>query len=341
MKTNVLIYGALGYMGQLTARYAKQANLPIVLAARSPNLTKQTTTLGLEGRIFGLADAAVVKQQLADVAVVVNLAGPFSSTSRPLIDACIATGTHYIDIAGEYPDFETVYAFNEAAQKAGVMLMPGAGFGVVPTDIAALLAKRNLPDATELTIAYATVGGASQGTLKTVLKDIDKPGVVRQNGRFVPINPAVETLTFRADGKEHTVVTNPWRADLFTAFYSTGIPTIRTYSAFPGFVVGFMKGKMLWLRNLLLNRLVGLLPVGPSDKQLLAGKTHVWATAKNATGQTATVQIDGPEAYLFSVKTVLAITNRILAGDLKPGFQTPAHYGSALIETMDGVTIRQ
>ena len=341
MKTNVLLYGALGYMGQLTARYAKQANLPVMLAARSTDLTKLATTLGIEGRVFGLSDAAGLQKQLADVSVVVNLAGPFSSTSRPLIEACIATGTHYIDIAGEYPDFETAYGFNEAARKGGVMLMPGAGFGVVPTDIAALLAHHKLPDATELTIAYATVGGASQGTLKTVLKDIDKPGVIRQNGRFVPINPAVDTLTFTADGKTHTVVTNPWRADLFTAFYSTGIPTIRTYSAFPGFVVGFMKGKMLWLRNLLLKRLMGLLPVGPSEKQLQAGKTHVWATAKNAGGKTATVQIDGPEAYLFSVKTVLAITSRILTGDLKPGFQTPALYGAVLIEGMDGVTIRQ
>ena len=101
-----------------------------------------------------------------------------------------------------------------------------------------------------------------------------------------------------------------------------------------------MKGRMLWLRNLLLKRLVDLLPVGPSEKQLQAGKTHVWATAKNASGQTATVQIDGPEAYMFSVKTVLAITSRILAGEVTPGFQTPAHYGQALIETMEGVTIR-
>ena len=340
MKTKVLIYGALGYMGQLTARYAREARLPVVLAARNPDLTKVAQTLGVEIRIFGLTDAALVRQQLTDVVVVVNLAGPFAVTSRPLIDACIATGTHYIDIAGEYPDFETAYSFNEAAQKAGVMLMPGAGFGVVPTDIAALLAHQKLPDATELTIAYATIGGASQGTLKTVLTDINKPGVVRLNGQFFPINPAVDTLTFRADGKAHTVVTNPWRADLFTAFYSTGIPTIRTYSAFPGFVVGFMKGRMLWLRDLLLNRLVGLLPVGPNEKQLQTGKTHVWATAKNATGQTATVQIDGPEAYLFSVRTVLAISSRILAGEVKPGFQSPAHYGAALIEDMDGVTIR-
>ena len=340
MKTNVLIYGALGYMGQLTARYATEARLPLVMAARNADLTKLAEKLGVEGQVFGLSDAAVLQQELADVAVVINLAGPFSSTSRPLIEACIATGTHYIDIAGEYPDFETAYSFSEAAKKAGVMLMPGAGFGVVPTDIAALLAKRNLPDATELTIAYATVGGASQGTLKTVLKDIDKPGVIRQNGQFVPVNPAVDTLTFRADGKDHTVVTNPWRADLFTAFYSTGIPNIRTYSAFPGFVVGFMKGRMLWLRDLLLKRLVGLLPIGPSEKQLQTGKTYVWATAKNASGQTATVQIDGPEAYLFSVKTVLAITSRILSGDVRPGFQTPAIYGLALIENMNGVRIQ-
>ena len=83
MKTKVLLYGAPGYMGQLTARYTTEARLPLVLAARSPDLTKLAETLGVEARIFDLADAALVRHQLTDVAVVVNLAGPFSRHEPP------------------------------------------------------------------------------------------------------------------------------------------------------------------------------------------------------------------------------------------------------------------
>lgn len=340
MKNKILVYGATGYTGKLFIRYAQQAQLPIVIAGRSSEVAKVAQEFGCAYKIFSIADVPTIAQNLAEIKLVVNLAGAFVNTNQNIIKACIQTQTHYIDIAGEYPEFETAYQFNNAAQEAGMMVMAGAGFGVVPTDIAANLAQQRLPDAQKLVIGFATEGGASQGTLKTVLKDIHKAGIIRQNGKAETAQPAFQMIQRKATGKTFELVYNPWRADLFTTYLSTNIPNIETYSAFPSIVVSFMKGKLLWLRDFLLNYVVNWLPLGPSDKELKAGKTYVWATASNTSGQEATVQIIGTEAYLFTTQTLLGISKRILQNDYKVGFQTPNIYGKKLLEEIPAVEIR-
>lgn len=332
-KDKMLIYGAAGYMGKLFTRYAQLNQLPLILGSRDNFSTN------LPVRFFALENETEVIDNLQDIQLVINLAGPFVNTNKSLVNACMKTGTHYIDIAGEVPDFQTVYEFDKVAKEAGIMLMPGAGFGVVPTDIVANLAKEKLPDATHLKIAYNTIGGASRGTLKTVLKDIHKEGVILRKGRFEPAMPAFKSFSFEAEGKNWNLVYNPWRADLFTAQLSTNISNIETYSNFPNFIVQMMKGKWLWLRDFLLNRLIHFLPEGPSEKQLKEGKTICYAEVWNEKGEKASATLIGPEAYLFTAQALLAISKNILAGNLKVGFQTPNLYGKALLKGISGTKI--
>lgn len=327
MKTKILIYGAAGYMGRLFTKYAKTAQLPIVLGSREVFETSEVL------RIFSLDDINEIAKQLADIKLVVNLAGPFLYTQQPLIEACLATQTHYIDIAGEYLEFSSVAGrFHKRASEAGIMLMPGAGFGVVPTDIAAKMVVQQLPDASHLAIAYITEGGASRGTLKTVLKDINRAGIQIVEGQAVKAMPAQSAFSFEASGKKHRVVYNPWRGDLFTAQLSTGVLNISTYAGFPRFVEGMMKGKLLWLRDLILKRLIRFLPLGPSKKELQKGKTIVYTEATNPQGQKARVMFEGPEAYLFTAQMLVSITQKIGAGDWQAGFQTPSIYGEDLLK---------
>jgi short subunit dehydrogenase-like uncharacterized protein len=333
---NVLIYGATGYMGKLCARALGKQGVRPILAGRSTAVQGVANSLNCPAAVFSVDTPTEITPHLAGVTVVINLAGPFVKTQKALIEACLTQQCHYIDIAGEVNEMETAFAFDAAARQAGIMVLPGAGFGVVPTDIAARLAKERLPEATDLTIYYATEGGASRGTLKTVLTDIHKSGVRRVNGTFVTAQPAESSATFTVAGKRFTAVYNPWRADLFTAGLSTSIPNIQTYSVFPGFVVQMMKGRLLWLRDLLLKRLLNFLPEGPSEKQLQQGSTYVMAVAANQTTK-ATVALKGPEAYQFTALCVSAITTQILAGAYAPGFQTPAYYGKPLLDRIDKV----
>lgn len=335
--SKVLIYGATGYMGKLSARELLKHGIRPILAGRSDAVRAVAQELSCDYAIFGLDNRGELERALKGVSLVINLAGPFTRTQQPLIEACLANGCHYLDIAGEVDEMVSVYAFDEAAKRAGSMLMPGAGFGVVPTDIVACMAKSLLPAASDLTILYATEGGVSRGTLKTVLENINQPGVRRASGQFVTAYPAESRREFSVAGKQFTGVYNPWRADLFTAGVSTGIQNIQTYTAFPSLIVQMMKGRGLWLRDLIVKRLLRFLPEGPSAKQLQHGSTYILAIAANQT-ETKSVSLKGPEAYLFTALCLREITVNILRGKVAPGFQTPAYFGKALLDGIDGVT---
>lgn len=303
-------------------------NLQISLILGSRNSFKTPENL----RLFTLEHVESVVNHLHDIKLVINLAGPFKHTQNTFIEACIQTGTHYIDISGEASDFEAAYRFDTQAKKAGIMIMTGAGFGVVPTEIAAKLVHDEMPDAIHLILAYVTVGSVSRGTLKTVLKDIDKEGIEIKNGKAVKALPAKSDFHFEVEGKRQRVVYNPWRGDLFTAQYSTKIPNIETYSNFPGLLENMMKGNMVWLRNFILKRLIALLPEGPSEKALKKGKTYIYAEAKNLKGEVASVNIIGPEAYIFTAQTLTSISLKIMDNDWKSGFQTPSLYGKEILQ---------
>ncbi|MYS25181.1 saccharopine dehydrogenase (NAD+, L-lysine forming), partial [Streptomyces sp. DvalAA-14] len=184
-----LLYGATGYTGRLIARRAAARGLRPVLAGRNAaKLVPLAAELGLEHRVFGLAEPGAIRRGLDGVDGVAHCAGPFARTALPMATACIETRTPYLDITGEIDVFESLYALGPRAAAAGVTLLPGAGFDVVPTDcVAALLAAR-LPDATQLDLAFLTGGGTSPGTARSALEGAADGGRIRAGGeiRAVP-----------------------------------------------------------------------------------------------------------------------------------------------------------
>lgn len=344
--TNFLLYGATGYTGALIARKAIEQGLKPILGGRTASKLKiEAEKMGLEYRAFNLADSAAMDDALSDITVVLNCAGPFSITAGLLADGCIRTGTHYLDIAGEVPEFEAMMERHNVAQQAKVMLLPGVGFGVVPTDCLAAHLKMKLPSATNLTLAFETVGGASQGTLSTVFKDLFEPGVVRQSGALVEAGPASKHRQIDFGAGPTKAVLNPWRGDLTTAYVSTEIVNIETYSAFPAPLPTIMGAERylgwLWNSGLfqrLLDAVIRRLPAGPSEAELQSGLTRAWGQVTDETGQSVSTRLSGPEAYLFTALTAIAIVKRVLAGDIAPGFQTPAQvYGADFVLEIAGV----
>jgi len=139
MAEKILVYGATGYTGKLVAEEASRRGLDVVLAGRNPEKLKAVAdSLGLEARPIALSDPPRLHAGLEDVSTVLHIAGPFSETSRPMVDACLATQTHYLDVTGEIPVFEAIARRDAEAQAAGVTLLPGVGFDVVPSDCLAV-----------------------------------------------------------------------------------------------------------------------------------------------------------------------------------------------------------
>ncbi|YAF94484.1 MAG: trans-acting enoyl reductase family protein [Nodularia sp. CChRGM 3473] len=346
MTSKMLLYGATGYAGKLIAEFAKSQGIELILAGRSQNsLAAVAKELNLDFRVFGLDDQQAIARSLADVTAVLNCAGPFSKTSHPLVDACLQTQTHYLDIAGEVPEFATLEARDLEAKNAGIMLLPGVGFGVVPTDCVAAYLKNQLPTAQQLILIYETVGGVSQGTANTVLPSLHQMGVVREAGKLIPARPAWKRRKIDLGAGAVTAVTNPWRADIVTAFHSTGIPNIEVYTVFPAPVrflmeisqyVGWLFKSALFQSALA--RLIKTLPTGPSPEERAKGHVGVIGFAEDASGQTVTARLSGPEAYDFTALAAVAVMQRIIQGEAKAGFQTPAAvYGANFVLDIPGV----
>jgi short subunit dehydrogenase-like uncharacterized protein len=256
-------------------------------------------------------------------------------------------GAHYLDLAGEVPEYEALLALDDEARAAGVMLMPGVGFGVVPTDCVAVHLKRRLPEAVRLELAFQAVGGVTRGTATTMLTALHRAGVQRRAGELVKARPAERGRQLDLGAGTVTVVTNPWRADLTTAYRSTGVADIETYTAMPVPLRLIMRssryaGRLFDLPpwQALLRGAIRLMPEGPSGKQIAAGSSYVWGAVEDGNGKRAEARLRGPEVNLFTALTAVEVARRVLAQPPPTGFQTPAGvYGPELVLSVEGVEL--
>lgn len=344
MTANFLIYGANGYTGGLITRYAVERGLSPIIAGRNEAAIKELAERdGLEFRVFSLDDVAKLDVALDEVEMVIHCAGPFSLTSRQMGEACLRTKTHYTDITGEIAVFEACAAADQKARDAGIMVMPGVGFDVVPSDCLAMHLKNRLPSATHLTLAFYGMGRISHGTQSTMVMNVGKGGAVRRDGNIMPVPAAWRTREIDfGNGVVKTGVTIPW-GDVSTAYHSTGIPNIEVYTVAPASALKAMK----------LSRYLGWLmatgpvqkylqskikPGGPSDEERAKGKTLLWGEASDDDGNRVETRMQCPEGYTTTALAALNITEKILAANFTTGFQTPAKaYGANLILGLDGV----
>jgi len=331
--SKLLIYGANGYTGKLIAREAAKRGLKPLLAGRNRDeIDALAAELGLTRRVFELNNPAEVTRNLEGVAIVLHCAGPFSRTSAPMLKACLAANAHYLDITGEIDVFEACHRADERAQERGVVVLPGSGFDVVPTDCLAAMLKRRLPDATHLTLAFEAGGGPSPGTAKTSVEGMGRGGRARINGELTTVPLAWKHRDFLRDGKPRSAMTIPW-GDVYTAFVSTGIPNVETYLAMPPKTIQ----RMTWMRYI--QPLLGLKPVqdymkrkiertnpGPSDERRGKSDTYVWGEVRNAAGKEAKLALITPNGYDLTVTAALGIAEHLLRhlGQLGGGYFTPS-----------------
>jgi short subunit dehydrogenase-like uncharacterized protein len=344
MAKTFLIYGANGYTGELITRFAAERGLKPILAGRSEaKVAEIAARHGFEHRVFSLDDTAKLDTALQAVDLVLHCAGPFSLTSRPMVDACIRSKKHYTDITGEIAVFEACAARDREAQDAGVMLMPGVGFDVVPSDCLARHLKDRLPTATHLSLAFYGMGRLSHGTQATMTMNVGKGGAIRKDGQITSVPAAWKTREIDFGEITKTAVTIPW-GDVATAYYSTGIPNIEVYTVVPPSNLKMLKlSRYLgWLlaTGPVQSYLQKQIPAGgPSDEERAKGRTLMWGEAHDDEGNRVEARQQGPEGYTLTAIAALNIVEKILAGNFTSGHQTPAKaYGADLILEIDGVT---
>jgi short subunit dehydrogenase-like uncharacterized protein len=340
-----LLYGANGYTGGLIAREAVVRDLRPVLAGRNAEaVSALARQLGLEHRVFSLDDPAATRAGLEGMTAVLHCAGPFAHTAGPMADACLEARVHYLDITGEISVFEMLAARDTEAMAAGVLLLPGAGFDVVPSDCLAVHLQRRMPSATHLTLGFHGVGRFSRGTATTIVENLAEGGVVRRGGVLWRVPAAWRTRTIDFGSGPSLAVTIPW-GDVSTAYHSTGIGDIEVYAAasrrqlrlmrLSRWFAGLLRSR--WVQNFLTRR-IRAGPPGPTDEERAQGRTYLWGEVTDGEGRRAVSRLRGPEGYTFTVLTALEAVGRVLAGDAPPGFQTPAlAYGPDFVLEVRGV----
>jgi short subunit dehydrogenase-like uncharacterized protein len=343
---NFLIYGSYGYTGRLIVEQAVKEGLHPILAGRDEiQLQAQAGQFGLEFRAFDLKDANALNATVHEVDAVLHCAGPFSLTFEPMIRACLENRKHYVDISGEIEEFESLAGMDDAARKAGIMVLPGAGFDVVPSDCLAVYLGKKLPTATKLELNIMSVGsGISRGTARSAIENMHRQGRIRRNGKIVSVPGAWRVKQVDFGRGPRRVMSMGW-GDVSTAWYSTHIPNIEAYMAFPSAMINLIyltrfAGPLLYTRPMknFLKWAVGkAIRPGPSRERNRTGLALFIGEVTDGS-RTVRAKLRTPEAYQLTALTSVEIMKRILSSDYEAGFQTAGKmYGEDFITQFPGV----
>jgi short subunit dehydrogenase-like uncharacterized protein len=300
--------------------------------------------LDLAYRVAPLEQPDQLDRALRDVDVMLNAAGPFGRTAGPIADACLRTGTHYLDVTGEVPVIESLRRRDAAARREGLLVMPAIGFDVVPSDCLAAHVANRLPGATHLAVGIRGLGFLTRGSAKSFLEYADQPIRVRRGGALCDVPPGELERRFDYGDGERASCAVSW-GDVATAYYTTGIPNVETYlEATPQLrasllsirAFGRLLGTPLW--QTWMRALADMRPEGPTDAERAAAGCVIVVEATDASGRRAVSRLHTLEAYTTTALCAVRVASHVLKGDLEPGFQTPGRvYGANFILTLPGV----
>jgi len=336
----IVVYGSYGYTGKLIVDLCRSKNLQVILAGRNEEQLKlQSQQSNYPYQVVDSDDLEGLKKLLEPAAVVIHCGGPFRHTAKNMSEACIATKTHYTDITGEYQVFESLPLLDSKAKELGITIMPGTGFDVVPSDCLALHLKNRLPSATHLQLAFTmSKGGLSRGTSKSMTEGLGYGGMIRKDGKLVYCAIGSKVMEIDFGSFKTKTLCIPW-GDISTAWRSTGIPNIEVYTGATDSMIANAKRsnyfnwllRMRWVKNLMLKQ-INKKPAGPSDEKRETGRSFLWGKVSDASGKECVSRLETVSGYSLTAKTAVLIAEKILAGNFKPGYQTPAMaYGTDLI----------
>jgi short subunit dehydrogenase-like uncharacterized protein len=311
-----MLYGAAGYTGALIARHAHERGHRPLLAGRSTaGITALAEQFDLPHRVLTLEDPAALSAALDGVDLVLNAAGPFLHTAAPLAEACLAAGAHYLDIGNELQVFRTLYDLDQRAQRAGVAIIPGAGFGVVATNCLAWYLSAGVGGAQHLEVAArAATARPGPGIAASVRANLPYGGWTRRAGRLhsQPLGSGITTITL-PDGPCH-VMPFP-TGDLEAAFHATGAPDITAYSPVPA-------------------------DPAMTDPRAPAGayRSFGWARATGPDGATAEAVLQTGESYAFTAAASIRAVEETLTRSPRGALSPAMAFGADFALTIPGTT---
>lgn len=321
----LMIYGATGYTGHMAAERAAAAGTLLILAGRNEAaLATLAASLDVEYRVFPLEDITAVDRSFSGVGVLLNCAGPLSKTADVLTRASIRNGVHYLDVAAELDSYRLAEKLDGQARAAGVMLLPGSGGSVAMLGCLAghVVTRTNGPSS--IRVGMHVSGGLSRGSAVSAMGSVTGETLARVGGALVARSAgAVTKLDFGKGPVDCFQVTLP---DLITIWRATGVADIEAFVHLTG--SGFPQGDL------------AALPDGPSELERKANRYQAVVEASDSHGNIVRSILDTVNGYTFTAIAAAEAGRRVLMGEDRPGFQTPALlFGNGFAETIADTTI--
>ena len=351
MKTDVLLYGANGYSAKLVLKQFLKSGIKPILGGRNESeVEKIADENNLDCRIFGLEIHSEIMKGLENITILINCAGPFSNTAKPLLEACLEKKVHYFDITGEIDVFAMAHSYDDRAKQQGIIICPGVGFDVVPTDCLASMLKEQFQfEAVNLELGFHPEGGASKGTAFTSLEGTGTRTRIRRDGQIVtaPYGKYTKEIPFPHKKLKATAI--PW-GDVYTSYISTGIPNVTVYMVMHPKTISLIQksSKLFFLRKIqpfkcfITRQVKKTIPEGggPSEEVRSKTKTYVWGCISDSNGNSLTKFITTPNCYDLTAISPVKIVSKFESIKDKKGYFTPSLlFGSKFVLNIPRVEV--
>jgi short subunit dehydrogenase-like uncharacterized protein len=333
-EVDVVLYGASGYTGRLTAKRLEQEGVSFIISGRDEaKLKGLARSLATSPQVVAvdIEDADGLRSLASRGKVLVSTAGPYTQLGPPLVEAAIQARRHFLDITGEQAYMRWVLDQEPRARQAGISIINAMGVDVIPGDVAAKIATAAMEDPQRLDIAYWTPALPSRGTLTSMAAHTGQGGWY-DHGVYRNAPPGAFRHTFRYPQPhgERQGIFIPW-GDVMTAPRSTGAKQVRTYFiAKPGTVSRMHTFRGLiavsWktglTRFLLRSRLRTYKDPDRPRQEKVPWRVLAEATDKDGTKQRG--YIEGVDPYGFTAAAVAHAAALLARGhQTDPGVLTP------------------
>jgi short subunit dehydrogenase-like uncharacterized protein len=319
MAGRIVLFGATGYTGELTARALAARGVRPALAARDARRLQALASRlgGLDTALADVARPETVRALVERGDVLVSTVGPFARFGEPAVQAAIAVGAHYLDSTGEGSFIREVFERHAAgARTAGCALLTAFGYDYVPGNLAGALALREAGErAMSIDISYFTTGkfAASGGTKASAAGILVEPGFAWRGGRIVAERQAARVRSFRMLGSEKPAVSTsasehfalprlyPALRDVgvYVGTFGTAARPVQALSAVNSMLMRIPAAQTAM--RAAVNRLVKGSSGGPdADARKTSGSYLVAAAHDGSGNQLSEVRLSGVNAYDFT-----------------------------------------
>ena len=338
MAGRIILFGATGYTGRLTAEALTDFGARPLLAARNADrLTEMATELGgLETAVADVSDPQSVRRLAGRGDVLVTTVGPFRRWGRPAAEAAIASGAHYLDSTGEGEFIREVFeSYGPAAEQAGIGMLTAFGYDFVPGNLAGAEAlERAGGNAARVDVGYyltgSGLGGMSGGTRSSAVGVVGSPTFAWRDGRVVTERPARRRRSFPVGNKQQQAISVGGSEHFALPRLAPRLREVNVYLGWFGAASAPMQAmsaasaaalRIPGARQLLdsaAERFVKGSTGGPSQAERDKGGSHVVGQAFDAAGnQLSEVHVTGIDGYTFTGRILALGAMRAAQGGLQ------------------------